>query len=159
MCQCDKLVATQKESLPTKAKKTNEPVFIWIWTPIHRKFVNNHQREKFWICLEKCAAYHDNTYSLKLKKVWDKNDVSLFNNDDKKFTAAGFKAYWIAIDTMVKYADTLLLKKELAISNKNLKYAGQEDHPQRYKHQKERISNKPRGNRYHRNTTNWKKEC
>ena len=62
--------------------------------------------------MAKEAKYHDNTYSLELKKIWDPNDPTLFCKIDRKYTAQGYTAYWEAVDKAVKYAETLLFKKE-----------------------------------------------
>ena len=56
--------------------------------------------------------YHINTYSLELKKVWDESDSSLYASKDKKLTANDYLTYWEAVDRSIKYANTLLMKKE-----------------------------------------------
>ena len=52
---------------------------------------------------------HVNVSSLPLKKVWDDKDVNLFNNH--RFTAAGLRAYWEAVDKTTRYFDSVILKK------------------------------------------------
>ena len=44
------------------------------------------------------AQFHDNTYSLELKKVWDYSDPTLYSSEDKRYTSAGYKIYWEAVD-------------------------------------------------------------
>ena len=46
------------------------------------------------------------------------DDSHLFNAEDKKFTDIGYKSYWNAVDKTVKFAHTLLLKKEALASQK-----------------------------------------
>ena len=112
MTQMDRLITTQKERLPVKAKRPNEPTIIWISPPTHKNFKDNELREQFQNVLEQCCSHHNNTYTVKLIKDWSDDDELLFNRTDKKFTAAGYKTYWNAVDKAVKYVDTLLLKKE-----------------------------------------------
>ena len=85
---------------------------IWIKPPENTNFANNKLRRRFSAALDKCVTYHDHTYALELKKGLDKDDSSLYNKSDRRFTSAGYKSYWGAIDKTIKFADTLLLKKE-----------------------------------------------
>ena len=70
MCQYNRIVATQKEYLPTKAKKSTYPSFIWIEPPMHIQFSShdNYIRREFTKALQTQVAYHENMYSLQLKK-------------------------------------------------------------------------------------------
>ena len=115
MCQFDRLVETQKEYLLLKAKRNSYPTFVWIQPPTHIHLSHNQNRLRlsFGCTVEKEAAYHENTYALQLKKVWDCNDSTLFDKEDRHFTAKGHTNYWIAVDRAIKFADTLLLKKKM----------------------------------------------
>ena len=110
MSQMDRLIATQREYLPLKAR--SYPTMIWIAPPSHRNFCNNELRKNFTRALEKCASYHNKTFALHLKKSWEENDSALFNADDNRLTVAGYKSYWSGVDKALKFANTLLLKKE-----------------------------------------------
>ena len=150
ICQCDRLISTQKEYLPIKAKKVNEPYFIWIQPLVHRNFKNNQLREKFAVCLEKTATYHENTFALPLKKVWDENDSALFSATDNKFTANSYISYWEAVDQTVRYADTLLLKKESSTKNKSKVGQRESSEPKYFK-----SANK--FDKHHWKSTTWKR--
>ena len=120
MCQYKQSISSQKEYLPKKAKKPqNDPKFIWIALPTHKNFRNNELREIFSDSLETVTSHFHNNYTLKLIKIWDPNDPSLILEGEKNLTSTGFKSYWNAVDKAIKYADTLLLKKEAAKNEKN----------------------------------------
>ena len=42
MCQFDRLIITQKDFLPAKAKRNGEPAVIWIEPPTHRNFKSSN---------------------------------------------------------------------------------------------------------------------
>ena len=65
-----------------------------------------------------CFIPQKHIYALQLKKTWMEDDSHLFNAEDKKFTDIGYKSYWNAVDKTVKFAHTLLLKKEALASQK-----------------------------------------
>ena len=64
------------------------------------------------------ATFHESTF-LKLIKVWDYDDSSLYNKEEKKLTSKGYISYWEAVDKAVKFADTILLKKDMLKKKKN----------------------------------------
>ena len=100
--------------------KEDYPHFIWIEPPLNKSF-SSSDNERWGIFakeLVNVTSLHKNTFALQLKKVWDSNDKSLYNRDEKSFMAAGFAAYWNSVDKAVKYADTILLKKEAAKKTK-----------------------------------------
>ena len=96
--------------MPIRAKGV-KPIWVWIQPPTHVNFRNNNLRLQFGRALEKCATYFDRMHALKLVKHWESDNTSLFNKEDQKFTALGYQTYWMAVDKVVKYTDTLLLKK------------------------------------------------
>ena len=114
MSQYDRLICTQKEFLPLKAKKIDEPYFLWIQLPLHDRIHSkeNRLRIQFNKALASVVTLHDNTFALDLKKGWDLADKSLYNRDERHFTAHGIGQYWLAVDKTVKYFETLLLKKK-----------------------------------------------
>ena len=112
MSQYDRMVASHKEYLPAKAKRANEPIFIWIEPHIHESIrtKENELRVRFGHALNSVASLHQNIHSVKLK-MWDPSEKSLYNKECR-FTAAGMSLYWQAVDKSVRYVNTLLLKKK-----------------------------------------------
>ena len=82
MNQYDRLLSLQKDMLPKKAKK-HETYFIWVQPPSHIHMRNAELRELFGSCLESIATAHKNTFALKLIKIWDQEDPTLYNVEDK----------------------------------------------------------------------------
>ena len=78
---------------------------------MHENYANNGLRYKYNKCLATMAAFHRNVVSLHLKKVWDPTNLNLYLEESCRYTAAGWTAYWEAVDRTVKYADTILCKK------------------------------------------------
>ena len=117
MNEFDKLIAIQKDYLPLKAHRVNYPQIVWIEAPHHINFPNNLGRKRFNTAMETVVQFHENTWVLKLKKVWDKHDSSLFLRSENRYTAAGYRSYWDAVDKTVRYADTILLKKPVKKQN------------------------------------------
>ena len=113
MSEFGRIISAHKEHLPTKAVKPTYPTFIWIETPLHDNFNSqeNLLRAKFNKALEMVAQFHDSVYALKLKKIWDEHDGSLFLKEQQRFTFSGLAHYWEAVDNTVKFADTILLQK------------------------------------------------
>ena len=113
MTQYDRLIASQKDYLPMKVKKNpDHPMVIWIEPPCHDSFRDNKFRKEFGLVLANNVQYHENHFSVKLIKAWNEDDSTLFDPQDRKFTAQGYITYWEAIDKAVKYVDTILVKKE-----------------------------------------------
>ena len=94
MIEWDRLIMTQKEFLPAKAKKADWPLIIWIKPPVHENFRNNVMRQKFTKALQNMAKFHDNTRVLQLKKIWDSHNNNLFIKECNRFTAEGTITYW-----------------------------------------------------------------
>ena len=130
MTNFERYIATFKETLPAKCIKMDYPHMLWIQAPAHDSFHNNDLRYKFNMCLEDLVKSHTNTTTLALKKIWDSSDMNLFHAETHRFTVAGYKAYWEAVDKTVRYLDSVLLKKrEKAKSQKiNKNKFDQKDH-------------------------------
>ena len=124
MTEHERGISSFKESLPAKAKKEGYPHILWILAPKHNNFENNDERERFNRTVEDMAKYHCNISALELKKIWDPNDKSLFENG--RFTSQGFRSYWEAVDRTVRYCDAVVLRRK--ITKKNIKnITGQND--------------------------------
>ena len=113
MSEYDKLIASAKDHLPTKAKCDNYPQILWIEAPQHDNIPTTNQlmRTKFNAALNTAASFHDIDHVLQLKKVWDPHSLNLFLKEEKRFTSDGLIDYWLAVDKTVKYANTILFKK------------------------------------------------
>ena len=111
MKEFNKLVAIQKEFLPKRARKPSYPSIIWIEAPLHNNFANNAERVKFNRELNNVVRFHEHSYVLKLKKIWDPSDTSLYAAEYSRYTNEGLTSYWIAVDYTIKFMDTILLKK------------------------------------------------
>ena len=61
MCDYDKLVETQKEFLPTKAKRKLYPQFLWIKALLHKDFRNNEVRGRYNRAINTVAKLHEHT--------------------------------------------------------------------------------------------------
>ena len=81
----------------------------------------------------------------------------LFSADSKKFTSTGYKTYWNAVDKSVKFADTLLAKKEYMNQQKKSKEM-QKSSSLSFPRDKRRSShNSERVDRFHWKKQSWKK--
>ena len=127
MTEYDRMEAAYKEYLPIKAKKHDEPYFLWIQPPPHNYFKSREisLRSHFSIVLVNIASLHENTYALPLKKGWDPTDKHLYNRDEKCLTANGYIQYWQAVDKTVCYFNTLVLKKK---KQQELKHSQKQQH-------------------------------
>ena len=112
MTDVTSVIQLQKEFLPKKSKKSEFPKVIWIEAPLHNNFSNNQDRIKFNKALNDIVLFHDDMFALKLKKIWNPHDASLYSAEFRRYTAEFYAAYWTAIDCTVKFADTILFKKK-----------------------------------------------
>ena len=111
MQEHNRIIEKYKDFLPIKSKCHNFPQIIWIEAPVHDSFSNNLMRQKYNHTVDTASQFHENTWSLQLKKVWDSHNHSLFNKVENKYSIEGIKTYWEAVDKTIRYADTILLKK------------------------------------------------
>ena len=106
-------IADYKDKLPSKSKRGGLPHILWIEPPAHDAFPNNAKREKMITAMEKTADLYENMSSFYLKKVWNSEDSSLYHEDSRRYTARGEILYWDAVDSTVRYCDTLLKRGKL----------------------------------------------
>ena len=78
LTQYSRIIQSWKEYLPTKAKAMGYPNIVWIKPPTHVHFDNNSERLEFGKSLSNVAQFQENVFVLKLKKVWDESDTTLF---------------------------------------------------------------------------------
>ena len=105
-------VATFKETLAVKSLKSAYPSILWIQPPSHDGFVNNSERYKFNKCLQEAVKFHEDVYTLELKKSWEPNNGNLYLAVCQHFTCDGYCTYWEAVDKTIRYFDSIMLKKE-----------------------------------------------
>ena len=82
---------------------------LWIVPPFHSGFPDNSQCAKFSKALDTTAALYPNMWALKLKKIWNPEDTSLYLQESARFTATRLMSYWMAVDRTVKFWDTALV--------------------------------------------------
>ena len=113
MREFEHILLTYKEYLPTKAKRANFPHVLWIAPPQHKNFSydSNQGREKFTESMEFAVQQRKDMSCLKLVKIWDFEDGTLYKHDRKKFSAKGFSSYWGSVDSAVRYWHTAIMPK------------------------------------------------
>ena len=143
MTEHERTVSVFKEYLPAKCI-WDCPKILWIHAPSHENFPNNAGRHKFNKCIEECAKFHNNVFTLELKKVWNPRDHELFSAETVRFTNRGYLAYWEAIDKTVRYFDSVTLKKcDKFRKNLNFKDIRSGNSGDRFKWQKAKFNKNP----------------
>ena len=61
--------------------------------------------------MENAGKIYENVSVLKLKNLWDPEDTNLFIQHAQRYTHAGLRVYWEAIDRTIKFAELILLKQ------------------------------------------------
>ena len=113
MSEYNKLILAQKDFLPNKARKLLYLQIVWMEAPVNCNFMNNEDRLLFNACLNTVAKFHENTLILGFKKIWDPDSMSLFLKEYFRFTTEGLTRYWAAVDCTLRYAETILWKKQI----------------------------------------------
>ena len=116
MEETHRLVINHQKNLPDKCKVEHFPHFIWIIPPNHKYFNNNRLREFFASAIEaEVDKYHD-MCALRLKKIWDEDEGSLYLREQRRYTEQGLNAYWSGVDKAIKFWDRtfkeIMLKKQ-----------------------------------------------
>ena len=108
-----KLLDIYKSWLPCKAKTSSYPHFVWITPPNHSLFTeeDNARHDKFARCLMQSTSIYDEMSCLKMLKIWDQENESLFVEEAYRFTALGIETYWKSVDSAVKYWNTAIASK------------------------------------------------
>ena len=110
MRQFKQAVMNHKQNLPTKAKRFDQPHFLWIQAPLNVDFSNNEDRVEFNKVLESVGKQFNSTSVLPLRQIWDPDCSSYFIGNAKRYTSEGLHKYWEAIDRTIKYCDVAKLK-------------------------------------------------
>ena len=101
MKEQNKAIAIQNDYLPAKSKMKNQPQLLWIQAPHHGNFHNNDLREKWNAALTAIAPFHNNVHIMPFKKIWDPEDLTLYDKHARRYTSAGYKNYWAAVDKTI----------------------------------------------------------
>ena len=123
----NRCIAAFKENLPSKADRKNWPIVLWIAPVKNVNFNDNVEREIYGQQLEQQVKFHNNHIYLELKQVWSKFDRTLFCTKNNRFTADGFKAFWMAVDRTIKYGNTVAFKDGRIASINSSTSANRED--------------------------------
>ena len=113
MREFGKNIASSLDVLPQKARRI--PHVLWMAPPTHKYFsnYNNDQRIIQTECLQEIVRTLPEMTVLKLVKVWDKDNSNLFLRDAYKFTSEGLTAYWVSVDSAIKFWFEILSKKQV----------------------------------------------
>ena len=106
--EVQKIIAARKDQLPNKALNPQEPRIYWVEAPQHKNFENNLFRRKFNSSLQNVVDLQKDMRMMRLKKVWDYDDSSLFRNEH--FTSDGLVKYWEAIDSSLHFNENIFQK-------------------------------------------------
>ena len=119
MTQIDRAIESKKEFLQAKSKRNNFPHIIWIEAPNHIHFPNNELRDIFNNNLRLVGKTHPNVSVLQLKKIWETENTNLYLKEADRYTSKGLNKYWEAVDRLVKFADTTIIKRITKAEFKN----------------------------------------
>ena len=125
------LILAHKEALEGRSKKPLYPAVLWVLALYHANFPQtwNLHHKKFNQCLESVADLFPEMGTLKLLKIWDYNDSSLFS--DHWFTAKGLTAIWESFDSAFRHWDTFVCaKKKNKLKKRQMKSVSSEDQDQ-----------------------------
>ena len=115
MSEINKLILAKKDFLPVRSRCPHQSEMIWINPPFHSGFKNNSQRNKFSRAFDTTAAIYDDTWSLKLKHIWDTQGSELFLPEVNRYSAKGLMTYWMAVDPTIRFWDTALSSEHQAV--------------------------------------------
>ena len=96
----------RKKTLPLKAVKHDFPMIYWAAVPHHKLFFNNAICTKFNNCLDSVLKLYKNMCLLKMKEIWDYNNLHLVNGAGR-ITSYGLSKYWASIDAAIEYNVTM----------------------------------------------------
>ena len=106
-----RVISTHRERMPIWALRPDFPTVLWTLVPLHKNFLQNWNiyRKKFNKCLEMVVCSQPQMGLLKLLKIWNTDDPSLFT--DRRFTAVGLELYWASFDSAFRHWDTFVYTK------------------------------------------------
>ena len=92
-----------KDKLPKKAVKDSFPWTYWVTAPRHKFFRNNSAHTKFNNTLEATIKSQPNMRLIKLKEIWDFENMNLVEQHSGRISFEGLSTYWLSIDAAVKF--------------------------------------------------------
>ena len=106
-----KAITSYKDMIPSKAKKSFQPSFLWILPPTHKYFGrdNNDLRIAQDDCIKEIAKTKEGMTALEILKIWSYEDHNLFLEDSYHFTSEGLDNYWASVDAAIRYYETIVL--------------------------------------------------
>ena len=161
MSEFEKLIGIQKDYLPIKSKRDLLPHIVWIEAPYHAEFGSEQNRlwEKFNECMRNMAEMQKFTSVLTLKKIWNSTDGSYYSRPAKRLTVFGYKKFWEAVDCTIQYADTTIMKKNIADAHKKKHMSLNHPYQQTFHHTNQPNRNSSQsliGDRFHWSSKNKK---
>ena len=112
MDEYESTMKTYSKYIPNKARKGREdwPFFLWMAPSLHDNYEesNYQKRKKFTQVLEQCVKNKKAT-SLRLKTTWNPHDNKFYTLRDRRFTPAGWLAFWESVDNSIQYFDTKII--------------------------------------------------
>ena len=93
----------KEQFLPTRAKRSQYPMIIWIMPTSHMHYRNNTLRRKFAHELEGQIVQH---HAFCTDVLWNSQSPAVVNDITGKMIPAGIRRYWHAVDRVIKYANT-----------------------------------------------------
>ena len=89
-----RVIASYKEKLPSRSKQEYFPQVLWMVPPQHKYFNNNEMRDLFANALESEIDKYPGMCALRLKKIWEENEGSLYLREQLRYTQEGNICYW-----------------------------------------------------------------
>ena len=105
MNEVRKIIAGFKDKLPAKSKRYNWPHVLWPIPVQHVAFETFALRENIARSLINLTAMQYNMSALKLKQIWDDQDMDLYLPDVERFTSTGKLKLWQALDRTIKFCE------------------------------------------------------
>ena len=94
----------KEQYLPTRAKKEQYPMIIWITPTIHMHYRNNNLCRKFANEME--SQVPTNHHAFCSDVLWNSQSPAVVNDMTGKMIPAGIRRYWHAVDRLIRYANT-----------------------------------------------------
>ena len=110
MEEIHRIISGYKSKLPNKSTHEYLPHVLWILPPQHKNFGNNARRELYESSIETLVDKYPNMGALRLKKVWEELDGSLYLREQNRFTDQGYHDYWNAVDAAIRFWDRTLIE-------------------------------------------------
>ena len=106
-------ILSQKDHLPNRSCRYKYPSIIWIAPPTNVKFYNSDLHRLFSYALEDATAKYPEMWTLQLKKIWDEQDMNLYDDNAHRYYHKGLSMYWRVVDSTLKFWDNTLSHKQI----------------------------------------------